>query len=269
VSVSSKVSPLIIVIHSNEEDRNSYLTPKINSLATELETNVEFIGEGYRRNFTLINALKYSISTYQISKKSFLNTSKDSSFSTHFKKNIRSIRHAISSLNLSLETREKMYNGISKHFLRWKLFFESESELLIVFENDVCFKDTSNHDLKKVLDILESQEDDKYLYCDIAGGFDPTSILRSELLLKKNNFSINLSQFNEEDSQSRLLIKLPKFVTNTACGYIINKKVAQRAIHAFEKTVVFSIDWYLNKLLYDIEDLSPDILCYYSLPWIF
>jgi hypothetical protein len=269
-----QVAPLIAVIHSGESDRNAYLMPRLEQLASDLGGKFVAVGTGMRRRPTVFELVRNRFGEHQISHpaslsnygaKSALVKTKQLMYSVY--QTARSLRHDLKSENFEYFT--KQYNVLSKHHIAWqKLLSEPEGSVLIVLENDARFKPTIVADLDVLLARLAPLQQHDFIFCDLAGGMNANSILRGELL----HPSAWLDQVGlppTPEAPDRYLVKLPKFVTNTVCAYLMNQKVAAAAVNAFGQIGILSPDWFLNQVLFEIDRQTDAIACYHALPPMF
>ncbi len=273
--VAPPVSPLIAVIHSGEADRNAYLMPRLAQLADDLGGKLIAIDAGIRQRPTALALVRNRFGEQQIShqasgsnplpKSAFVQTKQ---LLTSFYQTARSLRHDLKPEKFDYFT--KQYNVLSKHYIAWqKLLAEPDDRVLIVLENDARFKPTTAVDLNALLAALApSLQQQDFIFCDLAGGMNANNILRGELLHPAAWIDkVELPPMPE--ATDRYLAKLPKFVTNTVCAYLINKPVAAAAVNAFGQSGILSPDWFLNQVLYDIDSRTAAIACYHALPPMF
>ena len=275
MSRSLQVSPLIAVIHSGEADRNAYLMPRLEQLADDLGGKFVAIDTGIRKRPSAIEVARNRWGEDQISQQASGPNPRARSIFGSIKQLIdrgyqtaRSLRHDLKPAQV--EYLAKAYNVLTKHHAAWsKLLLEPDDRVLIVFENDARFKPTSTADLTTLLTVLAGDRfSEEFIFCDLAGGMNANSILRGELL-QPSAWLDKVSLPATEEASDRYLAKLPKFVTNTVCAYLINKQVAAAAVSAFGQSGILSPDWFLNQVLFNIDCRTEAIACYHALPPMF
>jgi hypothetical protein len=264
--------PLLAVIHSGEVERNAYLMPRLEQLASELGGKLIAIDTGIRQRPSAIAVAMHSFSKQQIIHQASLTPRPQGALGAikpvmqSLYQTVRSLRHDLKSEHVEYFT--KTYNVLSKHYQAWqKLLTEPEGSVLMVFENDARFKPTTAADLKTLLVTLASAQPD-FIYCDLAGGMNASGILRGELL-HPAAWVDQVVLPPTAEATDRYLAKLPKFVTNTVCAYLINQKVAAAAVSAFGQIGILSPDWFLNQVLFTIDNQTEAIACYHALPPMF
>jgi GR25 family glycosyltransferase involved in LPS biosynthesis len=269
----AKISPLIAVIHSDEAERNAYLMPLAAELAENLGGYMEPIGTGLRKRPNALELVNKSFAEKQMYQNLQRKRAHKSSLTTT-KQLLRSVYQTAKSLRHDLKPEKFkyytiVYNLISKHYAAWeKLLSEPDDRVLIVFENDVRLKSASASDLSTLLAALTPHVKHDFIYCDLAGGVNPQVVLRGNLLHPMAWIDqIDLPPTSE--SASRHLAKVAKFVTNTTCGYLINKKLAEFAVDAFSKTGLVDADYFLNQILFEIDSSTDAITCYHAFPPMF
>lgn len=142
-----------------------------------------------------------------------------------------------------------------KHIRAWEILLE-ENDYCIFFEDDAVFLDDSYDRFLLLLNyILDIDKD--YLYVDLAGGCNLNDLAIENLEQKKVNDYIFYN----------------KPVTNTACSYLINRKMM---LHFHECLVInptyrqIGIDWMMNKMLIELDKKSnkADTQCIHTNPTI-
>lgn len=141
-----------------------------------------------------------------------------------------------------------------KHTRVWDIFLEKEADILICFEDDVVFKKDSISRMESLLPEIEKLRN-KPVYLDLAGGLD-NSFIRTEKLLIKTY-------------KDRKYYKKP--VTNTSCGYLINRKAGvefKSVLIKFPWYRCLPIDWLVNKIF--ISTVSKHrYFCFHTEPTVF
>lgn len=143
-----------------------------------------------------------------------------------------------------------------KHIRAWDRFLDSDADLLICFEDDAIFKESSAADLSIVLAGITHLKPDELLYVDLAGGM-PVSTLKIAAL---------------EDRKEGFFTYYKKPVTNTACSYLLSRSTAClfKAIILNQPSLRHvSIDWLLNALFIELEKQGKHSLCFHADPTVF
>lgn len=132
-----------------------------------------------------------------------------------------------------------------KHIRSWNLFNESKCDFIIVFEDDAVFDRNSIDKLIMCMErVSPTSKEDMYLYVDLAGGCSITD-------LKISNLSLGVLNG---------IIDYKKPVTNTACGYLVNRVLIERFIYLITKRPSYrliAVDWMMNKLLIESDGVLP------------
>lgn len=144
----------------------------------------------------------------------------------------------------------------SKHIRAWEEFVESGADYLVVLEDDVFFRaDSAKRFNEAVLPVLEKSSD-RAVYIDLAGG-----LAQAELKIEL------LESYREGEATH-----YSKPVTNTACAYLVNQKLAQYFVTAIVETPVLrmiGIDWLMNRLFMTLVAGRTQIVCVHYNPTIF
>lgn len=144
----------------------------------------------------------------------------------------------------------------AKHICAWKKFVEREDNFLICFEDDAVFKDDSTHKTVALIESLSRETvADQGIYIDLAGGCTFEA-------LQVNQIECN------RDAGFRYFVKP---ITNTACCYIINKKVAEVFLSEMNQSPgskMIGIDWLINQLFMKSEPYMK-YFCKHAYPHLF
>jgi hypothetical protein len=100
-----------------------------------------------------------------------------------------------------------------KHIRCWAAFLESDSQYLIVFEDDAIFRDDSAIRLKDLLATLDQLPEQRTIYADLAGGF-PIEQLRLDAVRIQGQIALPG------------MLEYRKVATNTTCCYLLNRPMA-------------------------------------------
>lgn len=140
-----------------------------------------------------------------------------------------------------------------KHLRAWDNFLDSDSKLLICLEDDAIFVDDSNLGILEAIAKVWNCKAPSYV--DLAGGLDINSIGVGRL-------------FDRQDGR-HLYFRKP--VTNTACGYMVNRQI----VTLFRKIVLvnpclrlYPADWLINKLLIELENSKVWTNCFHTFPTV-
>ena len=121
-----------------------------------------------------------------------------------------------------------------KHIRAWERFLKTNSNIIIVFEDDALVKNDSRERLQNLIKKLHSI-DFEYLFLDLAGGYKYEEVIPKQNIFKtdKNNIYIR------------------GLFTNTACSYLMNRCLVEKLYTQFyssDLNINFTIDHLLNKL---------------------
>lgn len=143
-----------------------------------------------------------------------------------------------------------------KHIRIWQCFLESDLQYLLVFEDDVVFRDDSDVSIQNLLTRLDQLPAGQLAYVDLAGG------------CKLDDLAIS----NLESAKDAHFRHYARPTTNTACAYLINRELAQRFCKLLLRRPwlrLIGIDWMMNKLFMLINPAVGEIYCAHSDPTIF
>ena len=121
-----------------------------------------------------------------------------------------------------------------KHIRAWRNFNVSSAEYIMVFEDDIVCKESSNNKLKKLIKSLK-KNNFEFQYIDLAGGYSLKKIIPKEKIVQENNSFIITNGI----------------YTNTACGYILSKGLVRNWLDYLDKEKFnknFPIDFLMNYL---------------------
>lgn len=150
----------------------------------------------------------------------------------------------------------------SKHTRLWEQFVDSDAEYLICFEDDFVLKPDSLERLQLLLDFISKKSIEHEmvngLYVDLAGG---------STTFEKDHAS-NIKKIDEYNN----LLQYSPPVTNTACVYLVSKRLAMSLVAEITKNPeirLLPIDWLINQtfIKLKIQNLLPE--CWHSFPPIF
>ena len=143
-----------------------------------------------------------------------------------------------------------------KHIRAWDRFFDSDANLLIVFEDDAIIPEENYERFLSIINKALNYDDKQGLYIDLAGGFPLESLGVNQLFKKDDDGVIHFS----------------KPVTNTACSYILNKRIVEKFKGLILLTPILRFipaDWMLNKLFIELDRLGSEVNCFHTYPPVF
>jgi len=233
------------LIHNNATDR-IHLRTRIKNLANKL--NIDVIEIHKQKNYI---KTKYTLKDkLKLSRIYFLRTfynlkhKKEVSFYFYFLL-LKSFIYLISStIKLFLKNKDdtiKTYQHFKieeivaqKHIKAWKHFLKSKKKIMVIFEDDAVCKEDSEIRLIDFFNKLKNFDFDNF-FIDFAGGLDPNDVIPKRKI-KKSKYEF-------------MIVK--GLYTNTACSYLINRKLVKKLYKEFQKSKLnyfFPIDHLINKL---------------------
>ena len=143
----------------------------------------------------------------------------------------------------------------SKHIRAWENFLESGNDFLVVFEDDAILReDSCDRFIASVLPIFNDKSFAP-LYVDIAGG----------IKIDRQRMNIPYGEAGDKFIYDRPL-------TNTACGYIIDRELCGIFISEITSRPYLryiGVDWMINKVFIDLVKRKVNIKCVHFEPSIF
>lgn len=140
-----------------------------------------------------------------------------------------------------------------KHIRLWQKFTQSDSQFLIIFEDDVC---ESEHSIDRfrtqVMPIIPNGSEE--IYIDLAGGLSGLDLKNPAIIKLVNN---NSTQWARP-------------ITNTACAYGISKSLCEKFLRLIIKNPhyrLLPIDWLMNQMFIDLK--RSKIECIHFNPPVF
>lgn len=264
--LSSELSLLIGLIHNNNESRIGYVRPQIFKLVEEINGKViadkfeisyqsEIVPHGFLiavmrdfayqylgckwRKYRLLKSLELHnqiIFFKNLFVKYILNRN---GFANRWKRN--------SAIEMMVT---------DKHIRAWSQFLDSDADYLIVFEDDVVFKEDSNLRINQLLDDLSRNHFNTPCYVDLGGGCSLADLMIDRLETSNND---NYRHYQ-------------KPVTNTACAYLISRELAIKfnAILTRKPWLrLIGIDWMINSLFMSMGKDVSMVVCMHADPTIF
>lgn len=256
----------LALIHNNDAARNALIRPALSKLADELGlsrqvTSVEVSWQPALAPSSTAVVLKRNLQ-YQILERNWVRyrgqkPTRRSSVMRKFFKFAKSFLLNKDGLGERLPRNSAIELAVTdKHIRAWDRFLDSDADLLICFEDDAIFKDTSAADLSDVLAVIAHTKPQELLYVDLAGGM-PISNLKIAAL---------------EDRKEGFFTYYKKPVTNTACSYLLNRSTAglfRSILSNSPELRHVSIDWLLNALFIELEKQGMKALCFHADPTVF
>jgi len=142
------------------------------------------------------------------------------------------------------------------HIRAWEAFLDMNGDFLICFEDDVVFKEDSIQRVRDLINFLYLNNKNHPIYIDLAGGCQ-----HDDLKIDKLE--------SHRDSSFRYYSKP---VTNTACGYLLNRPLVTH----FQDTLIrrpwlrlIGVDWMINNILILLNKSGMHCDCMHSEPTIF
>ena len=261
----------LALIHNNNDSRNAVIRPALAKLsnflsasrlgATRQVTSVEVSWQPALALNSTVIVLKRNLQ-YQILERNWLRyrgqrPTRRLSVMRKFLSFAKKVLQNTDGLGERLRRSSAIELAVTdKHIRAWDRFLDSGADLLICFEDDAVFKESSAADLSCVLAGIAHLKPHDLLYVDLAGGM-PISALKIAAL---------------EDKKEGFFTYYKKPVTNTACAYLINRSMAD----LFKTTMMLrpslrhvSIDWLLNALFIELEKQGKYALCFHADPTVF
>lgn len=258
----------IALIHNNNDSRNAYLLPMIDSLASDLreEFAVEFHNFSYQPAFRphkLSMALFRDL--YYTKLGVFWSRYRGHCFLCQIKICFDFAKNIIKKYLLNFRNSGSKWKRNSaiemmvteKHLRAWGTFVDSEADYLFCFEDDVVFMDDSLPRLKEFLKHLSAEfSSNERIYVDLAGGLGETQLKVKTL----------------ERSMENGFKTYTRPVTNTACGYLISKGLVRSFYDVLsEKPLLrlIGIDWMMNGLFISLINRDIQVFCLHACPTLF
>jgi hypothetical protein len=258
------LSVFLALVHNNNQVRNNYLFPKISELLNGIANNFQVSKsecsfqsaiEPHGFMMALLRELCYQYLGFKWKKYRQLRASL-----------LREIIPLINILVKYLLNQNKLIswrrtsaiemNLTDKHIRAWGKFVDTDASYLIVFEDDVMFKDDSIEKLNNLLKTLSGNNLNKACYVDLAGGYQIADLLVDSL----------------EESRNRLYRRFRKPITNTTCAYLINRQLAAIFLEILTQKPwlrLIGADWLINTLFIEMERRGINADCLHFEPTIF
>lgn len=265
--IGGKVSLLVALIHNNNPERNAHIRPQLEKLLHSLEPFIdskkievsfqtELQPHGTAMAFTrdvMYRHLDRRWHLYRLLKpltllRDFVGFVKGAFIKYVVERNsIGAFWRRNSAIEVIVT---------EKHVRAWGRFLDSGADFLLCFEDDAVFKDDSVQRIKDLLGILSQRNPGTRIYVDLAGG------------CKLDELKI----VNLETGQDASFKHYSKPVTNTACGYLMNRQLAV-AFHSILTRRpwlrLIGIDWMMNSLFIQMANDGMKCDCMHAVPTIF
>lgn len=146
-------------------------------------------------------------------------------------------------------------NVTDKHVRGWIAFLEADADFVVMSEDDAVFDTDTSATFGEVIELVrEYAANNTPMYMDLAGG------------CRLQDLGIDLLK---GDIISNRFRKYKKPVTNTACCYLLSRKLAEIFLaklieHPEYRTI--GVDWMMNQLFIDIFDDGVVVKCFHAEP---
>lgn len=252
----SKTDLLIVVIHNQDEKRNSHVLPNARSLAAVFDGKVLEIFEQPK-----IDPLSVSFSLLRDLRRWRLERA-------WRRYRLERVRPFILDAIKSLPTILRRYIGKDSLKLRWKASIEmvvankhvqawqhclSSARFVLILEDDAIFLNNSEKNLVELLKRLIDEDDSSPMYFDLAGGLSLETLGLSKIIKSSDGNSVEFLY--------------P--VTNTACAYLLNKSLAQYFCDTMNQSAYFKdapIDWLMNGIFVRLHEIGIKARCVHMAP---
>jgi hypothetical protein len=259
-------SVYVALVHNNNQVRNNYARSKIESMVASMQPNhqvkqievsyqSEIIPHGY--GMAIISDFMYQYlgskwQKYRLLKKRKLRED------YNFYKNLF-VKYILNHNGVANKWRRNRAIEVmltDKHIRAWLQFLDSEADYLVVFEDDVIFKEDSNLRINQLSFDLSQTHLNRPLYVDLGGGCSLADLMISSLETRHDE---NYRYYQ-------------KPVTNTTCAYLISRELIKKfnAILTRKPWLrLISIDWMINSLFISMGKDVSSVVCMHADPTIF
>ena len=267
MTIERKISVSVALIHNNNIQRNIYIRPQLDKMAETLvgiiaperievslqpEIRPHSIGMAFLRD-VMYRKLDREWHKYRLLKPIALMRDIVGFLKGSFIKYIINRKY----IRLSWQKNSAIEVLVTdKHIRAWSQFLDSDADYLIVFEDDVVFKEDSNLRINRLLDNLTRNYLSRECYVDLAGGSSLADLMISRL----------------ETCHDDNYRYYQKPVTNTACAYLISREL----IIKFNEILIrkpwlrlIGIDWMINSLFISTGKDVSSVVCMHADPTIF
>lgn len=254
---------LLALIHNNNDQRNTYIRPKLAKLIEDCSQIkgpvIEVYFHGEIPHGTLMTFMREALkrkydrewSRYRLIKPVFLPWDVASFVKSTIVKYL--FNHTNLQKLMKLSAIEVVHSD--EHVRAWTTFLQSDAEFLICFEDDAVFKEDSSQRIFDLINLLSGSKGRGPTYIDLAGGckLDDLGVGKLEL-----NHDANFRHYS-------------KPITNTACVYLMNRSLitSLHSILAQRPWIrLIQIDHMLNKLFMIMEE-ELKVTCMHTEPSVF
>lgn len=259
-----KIKIMLALIHNNNEQRNAYLRPRLAELSAMLSNYFDVNQAEISYQAQLVpHSLKVSIYRELICfqlMNAFYSSNKIGG-RNKIKEIIGFLRHIAKRYflyrgkDLVLHQRKSATEVFvtDKHISAWRNFLDSDSDILLCFEDDVILPKDSARELVTLLEqrIVEMCIGAEFI--DLAGSFD-IQVLDNTAIKSLPN--------------QRLNAYFPGF-SNTACSYLLTKGMAKLFYAELGKNALLrliAVDWLINKLFILLSKSNDEYHCFHAKP---
>ena len=264
-----RASVALVLIHNNDTHRYDYIKPALEQLrirlsqslmTTILEVSIQPEIKPHSTFMALLRDLIYKAldrewSRYRLLRVRLLPLDALNFLVSRFNKYVFSRRgHSV----LAGWKRNSFVETVvtDKHIRGWIAFLESGADFIICFEDDAVFKDDSSQRVNELLDNLSRKSPDSLIYVDLAGGCEHSAL--------------NIDNLETDVDASFRFYKKP--VTNTACSYLMSRKLVVIFIELITRRPwlrLIGVDWLMNKLFILTSNDGIECVCMHASPTIF
>lgn len=261
-----KIKIVIALIHNNDENRLTYIKPKINALIIELqkEMSVDFFEVSWQPDLKpvkLRTAFFRDVMYWKLDREwNRYKKTKNNFFLIDFQSIVKnSIRKYF--LNSDVARRWARACAIEmyvtdKHLRAFSGALECRADYLLCFEDDAVFMEYSIRNVVRSLNDLKNRPNEIPIYIDLAGGCQLKDIKIGKLESKRDGNFIYYS----------------KSVTNTACCYLTNRVQLENFMYFLTRHPLLryvGIDWCMNKLFMLQSKHGSKSDCFHAYPHFF
>ena len=266
LQTKDEIKIAIALIHNNDEDRLTYIKPKIDALVKELqkEMNVDFFEISWQPDLKpvkLRTAFFRDVMYWKLDREwNRYKKTKNNFFLIDFQSIVKnSIKKYL--LNRDVAKRWAQSCAIEmyvtdKHLRAFSNALECRADYLLCFEDDTVFTEDSIKNVARLLNDLKSRPNEIPAYIDLAGGCQLWDIKIDKLESKRDSRFIYYS----------------KPVTNTACCYLTNRAQLEKFMYFLTRYPwlrYIGADWCINKLFLLQQKNNFKANCKHAYPTFF
>lgn len=255
---------MLALIHNNNEQRNTYVKPKLVELGVALSkyfevTQIEVSYQSQLVSHGIGLSLYREFIYYQLMNEFYRYHSLGSR--NTLKESIGFVRHITrryffnTGSQLALWQRKSAIEMLltDKHISAWRRFLDSKCDLLLCCEDDVMIDEKGMNDLTSLLLRRGLGMNSNAEFYDLAGGC--------------NLGGLGLRSIQKKSSQ-RLNAYSPG-LSNTSCSYLLTRSMVQLFYAELEKNVMLRLigaDWLMNKLFVLLSNSKSQYECFHVDP---